>query len=236
MAAIRLLEQTPQMLARRIAKTPLILIPIGTVEWHGDHLPLGVDSLLSVAMCEEIAQRTGCVVAPLLSCGICRDLQPAHGFYGTVDTIREQTLASLIADLLNGYARLGFRKAIVFSGHFETEHYSAIMEGIRQAASIEGRFLTAIDLLKDKVRELEDVTQTWPYAADHAAEWETSVMLDYYPTLVHMEKAPETIELDRPGLPEYIRRRYPRRASQAYGRKIRRAVVAAGVKLVKQMF
>src|SRR5512132_4301107 len=116
MKVIKLLEQSPQMLTRKVSKKPLILIPVGTVEWHADHLPLGVDSLLSVAMCEEISHRTGCIVAPLLSCGICRDLQPERGFYGTVDTIREGTLTGLITDVLNGYAKMGFRKAILFSG------------------------------------------------------------------------------------------------------------------------
>jgi creatinine amidohydrolase len=171
MKTIRLLEQSPQDLARRVMKRPLILIPIGTVEWHADHLPLGVDSLLSVAICEEISHRTGCSVAPLLSYGICRDLQPERGFFGTVDTIREETLSSLVTDLLPGYAKMGFRKAILFSGHFETEHFSAITAGITKATSIQSLFLTALDLLKDKVQERKDVTRTWPYAGDHAAEW-----------------------------------------------------------------
>ena len=235
MKPIRLLEQSPRDLAKRAVKKPLILIPIGTVEWHANHLPLGVDSLLSVAICEEISQRTGCIVAPLLSCGICRDLQPERGFFGTVDTIQEETLSGLVADLLQGYAKLGFQKAILFSGHFESEHFTAIQDGMQRVPSIQSTFLTALDLSKDRVRDLKDVTLTWPYAGDHAAEWETSMMLGYYPGLVHMEKAPPTIELDMPGLPEYIRRRYPRRATREYGRKLRRALVADAVTFVKQM-
>jgi creatinine amidohydrolase len=235
MKTIRLLEQSPPDILRRVAKKPLILIPIGTVEWHADHLPLGVDSLLSVAICEEISLRTGCIVAPLLSYGICRDLPPESGYFGTVDTIREYTLSNLVADLLQGYAKMGFQQAVLFSGHFETEHFSAIAEGIKKITSIQGTFLTAFDFIKNKVKELEDVTLTWPYAGDHAAEWETSMMLDFYPGLVHMENAPETIELDMPGLPEYIRRRYPRRASREYGRKLHQAVLAGGVKMVKKM-
>jgi creatinine amidohydrolase len=80
MNTLRLLEQSPKELARIVEEKPLLFIPIGTIEWHADHLPLGVDSLLSVAFCEEISARTGCIVAPLLSCGICRDLQPERGF------------------------------------------------------------------------------------------------------------------------------------------------------------
>ena len=52
MKAIRLIEQSPKALKQIIVEKPLLLIPIGTVEWHADHLPLGVDSLLSVALCE----------------------------------------------------------------------------------------------------------------------------------------------------------------------------------------
>lgn len=235
MKIIRLLELSPKELLRRVSQKPLMLIPIGTVEWHADHLPLGVDSLLSVAICDDISLRTGCIVAPLLSYGICRDLPPERGYFGTVDTIREKTLTSLVADLLQGYGKMGFQKAVLFSGHFEMEHYSAILEGIKQVASIQGTFLTAFDFLKDKVRELEDVSITWPYAGDHAAEWETSLMLEYFPGLVHMQSAPETIELDMPGLPAYIHKRYPRRASPEYGRKLRRAVVAGGAAVVRKM-
>lgn len=230
----RLLELAPRELSRIVAKKPLILVPIGTVEWHADHLPLGVDSLLSVAICEDIARRTGCIVAPLFSCGVCRDLQPERGFYGTVDTIREQTLSDLVTDVLKGYAKMGFRKAVLFSGHFETEHFSAISEGMSRAGSIQSVFLTALDLLKYKVREFDDVTRTWPFAGDHAAEWETSIMLEYFPDLVDMNKAPETIELDMPGLPEYIRRRYPRRAIREYGQKLRRAVVSSWARMIRK--
>lgn len=235
MKIIRLLEQTPQHIARRVATKPVILIPVGTVEWHATHLPLGVDSLLSIAICEGLSARTGCIVAPLISSGVCRDLQPEHGFFGTVDTIRERTLSSLVTDLLQGYAKMGFKKAVLYSGHFETEHFSAITKGITNATSMAGIFLTALDLLKNRVRELGDVTRTWPYAGDHAAEWETSLMLYLYPELVHMEKAPETIELDMQGLPEYIRKRFPRRAGREYGKKLHRAILASGVGFIKHL-
>jgi hypothetical protein len=60
-------------------------------------------------------------------------------------------------------------------------------------------------------------------------------MLAYFPKLVQMEKAPPTIELDMPGLPDYIRKRYPRRASLAYGNKLRRAIIRGGVERINDM-
>ena len=235
MKTVRLLELSPGELSRRIIKKPLILVPIGTVEWHAAHLPLGVDSLLAQAIAEDISGRTGCVVAPLLPCGICRDLQPERGYFGTLDTVREGTLSGLVADLLLGYAKLGFRQAVFLSGHFEQEHYAAVMQGIHEVPSIKGAFLTAFDFLQGQVRELPDVRLTWPYAGDHAAEFETSLMLAYFPQLVHMNKAPRTVELDMAGLPEYLRIRYPRRASRDYGLKLRRALVTGGVQAVHKL-
>ena len=235
MKPIRLLELTPKALQTITAENPLILIPIGTVEWHADHLPLGVDSLLARAFCEEISARTGTVVAPLLTCGICRDLDPQRGFFGTVNSVRESTLSALITDLLEGYAGQGFKKGIIFSGHFETEHYNPIIEGINVAKSIQGIFMSELDLVKGHEQELEDVTLTWPFAGDHAAEMETSTMLAFFPRLVHMKDAPEIVELDMPGLPEYIRKRYPRRASRAYGRKLKRVMIQQGVEIIQKL-
>jgi creatinine amidohydrolase len=232
---VKLLELSPHALARRIERMSLVLIPLGTVEWHAAHLPLGVDSLLAQAMGEDISSRTGCVLAPLLSCGICRDLTPRNGYFGTLDTVREGTLSSLVADLLNGYAKMGFRRAIVLSGHFEQEHYAAVMKGIREVPTIQGVFLTAFDFLKDQVQELPDARLTWPYAGDHAAEFETSLMLAYFPELVHMNKAPRTVELDMEGLPEYLRVRFPRRASRDFGLKLRRALIAGSVQAVNEL-
>jgi Uncharacterized protein, putative amidase len=72
------------------AEKPLILIPIGTIEWHSSHLPLGVDTLITEKVCEEISSGTGVVVAPTLACGISRNLKPEEGYFGTVDTISEE--------------------------------------------------------------------------------------------------------------------------------------------------
>ncbi|HEC22689.1 MAG TPA: creatininase family protein [Chloroflexi bacterium] len=230
-----LAEFRPSELRAYLAKYPLALVPIGTIEWHADHLPLGVDGLLSRSICEELARETGCVIAPPIWYGVCRDLSPEDGYYGTIATISEKTLESLIADVLNGLAGLGFRAALLFSGHFETEHFDAIQRGIEQARGIEAYFLTEVHLLEDKVQTGEDVEETWHFAGDHAAEFETSLMQHYHPDLVEMSQAPETIELTMEGLPPYLHRRYPRRASAAYGAQLREEILRAGTKKIRDL-
>jgi creatinine amidohydrolase len=224
-----LAELRPPELQERIAQVPLILVPIGTIEWHADHLPVGVDGLLSTAICRELAERTGCLVAPPIWFGVCRDLPPEAGYYGTIATISEQTLESLVADLLVGLARLGFRRAVLVSGHFEMEHYGAIQRGIERAAgAIQAQFMMEGNLVEDKVEEHASVEDTWPFAGDHAAEFETSLMQHRYPDLVDMASAPQTIELPMEGIPPYIRKRYPRRASAEYGALLHDEIVRAG--------
>jgi len=235
MQPVRLAELNPKTLKTVVTKKPLLLIPIGTTEWHADHLPLGVDSYLSQATCDEVSARTGCAVAPLLSCGISRNLKPEKGYYGTVDTISKQTLTSLLKELLDGYAKMGFKTAVIFTGHGETEHWEAINKAIEKTNKINTIMLSAYDFSKDVIKEMDNVEKTWPFALDHAAEWETSMMLYYHPKLVHMENAPEMVELDMPGIPAYIRKRYPRRANLAYGKKLAKAVTAGGVKMINEI-
>ena len=235
MEPIRLAEIKPHELKKIASKKPLILIPIGTTEWHANHLPLGVDSLLSLAICDDISARTGCVVAPLLSYGISSNLKPEKGYFGTVDTINVETLTALLVDLGQGYVKMGFKEVVLLTGHGETDHWEAINSAISRSKEIEMVMLSAYDFIKDDIQELDDIEKTWPFAPDHAAEWETSMMLHYYPELVDMSSAPETIELDMPGIPEYLHRRFPRRASQSYGLKLVRAVISGGVKMINQL-
>ncbi|MDK2982062.1 MAG: creatinine amidohydrolase [Chloroflexota bacterium] len=218
-----------------VAEKPLILIPVGTIEWHSSHLPLGVDTLITESVCEDISRGTGVVVAPTLSCGISRNLQPEAGYFGTVDTVAESTLANLIAELLRGYAKMGFKKAILMSGHFENEHYAAIKAGIEQVTEVQGIFMMPPDFCEEYIEDLGDVSLTWPYASDHAAEWETSMMLHYYPELVDMDAAPEAVELPMEGIPSYIRKRYPRRATREYGQKLVDAILPNGIKKINEL-
>ncbi len=217
------------------AQKSLILIPIGTIEWHAGHLPLGVDTLITEKVCEEISSGTGVIVAPTLACGISRNLKPEEGYFGTVDTVSEDTLADLIAELLRGYAKMGFKKAILMSGHYENEHYNAIMAGIGKVTEIKGYLMFPPQFCEEYIEELGDVSLTWPYAGDHAAEWETSMMLYCFPETVDMDSAPETVELPMPGIPEYIRKRYPRRASREYGQKLVEAIIPNGIKKINEM-
>lgn len=235
MQAVYLNHLKPQEIKTISQEKPLILIPLGTTEWHADHLPVGVDHLLSTSICEELSEQTGCVIAPPLVTGICRNLIIEAGYFGTVETIRNSTLTDVLVDLGNGYAKLGFKIAVILTGHFENDHWAAIEKAINTLTGIRMLMLGAYDFTADRVQELDSVEETWPFATDHAAEWETSMMLHYYPDLVDMAKAPETIVLPMEDIPAYIHTRYPRRATREYGAQLAAATTQGGVRMINDL-
>lgn len=90
-----------------------IIIPVGSTEQHGAHLPLATDSLHTVAIVERVAERLPALVAPLMPVG-----RADHhmAFPGTI-TVRHETLHAVLADWCDSFFRHGFRRVLVYSGH-----------------------------------------------------------------------------------------------------------------------
>src|SRR5919198_6655729 len=104
---MRLVELTsPQLdkLADSVA-----LWPVGAIEPHGPHAPLGTDTLISVGMCERAAARLeNAVVLPALPFGVTRY---AAAFPGAIG-ISERTLRAMVLDVAESVARNGFRRLV----------------------------------------------------------------------------------------------------------------------------
>ena len=62
-------ELRPQEFSDRLAKAPIAYLPLGTLEWHGLHLPLGADGLQSGGFFQILARRVGGIVLPMLFVG-----------------------------------------------------------------------------------------------------------------------------------------------------------------------
>ena len=89
-------------------KKPPILVPVGSIEQHGPHLPLATDSLIPAAICREVAARTGAVVAATLSYGARSTPRSGGGqhFCGTT-SLDASTLIRQVRDLVREFARHG---------------------------------------------------------------------------------------------------------------------------------
>jgi len=100
----------------------VVIIPIGSVEEHGDHLPLCTDSLQPEYVALETAKKTKCLVAPPLRYGVCNS---TRNFPGTI-SIGFESLYRIIHDILKEFIRNGFTRILVLSGHAGQAHMAAL--------------------------------------------------------------------------------------------------------------
>lgn len=146
---------------------PLLLVPIGSCEQHGPHLPLATDTIIASALCDRVASRVaGTVVAPPLTVTASGE---HAGFAGTLSigtTITTQVLVELArsADWASGL--------VLINGHGGNRR--AVDDAV-STVSGEGRHIVA----------------WWPHIPDgdaHAGRTETSLMLAIRPDLVRRDR------------------------------------------------
>ena len=100
----------------------VIIIPCGSVEEHGTHLPLCTDSLQAEYVALEVARKAGCFVAPPLRYGVCNS---TRNFPGTI-TISFDSLRGIMADILEEFIRNDFKRLLILTGHAGRSHMTAL--------------------------------------------------------------------------------------------------------------
>jgi creatinine amidohydrolase len=172
----------PGELEAAVRMCPLALAPVGTLEWHGRHLPLGLDALKAHAICLRIAEKSGGVVLPpnYFSCGGM--LFPWTFRYdpGTVFRIIHQTLRRL--------KKHGFKIIFIITGHYPVHHVLLLMAAAEM-------FMAFNDAVAVALPEFSMAGGTG-YNGDHAAKWETSLMMELFPDLVDADELSKFDGLD----------------------------------------
>jgi creatinine amidohydrolase len=179
-----------------------LLLPTGSVEYHGPHLPLGVDTVLTQELCRRVALRIDAVIAPALAYGPT-GYAVSGPDQGTVDVSTER-FGRHAKDVLTSLWDIGFRWIIVVQHHQQLDGPEAL--AIRQAAS-EVIFERALQergpgwwgrAPMDPGDNAFQRIQLWPSVlppadqivrlADHAGFYETALMLGCAPELVALER------------------------------------------------
>lgn len=149
-----------------------VILPVGSIEAHGPHLPLGTDLFTIYEICKRVIKKVEVFLAPPLYFGLCRSTRDIPGTL----SLRGESLKGLLFDLLESLYRQGLRSFVILSGHAGGTHNAFLVDTaetfIEKFPS--SRFFVAdiISLLKDILRELGI-----PERDSHAGEWETSLML-----------------------------------------------------------
>lgn len=165
-----------------IAAQKVVILPVGTVEDHGPHLPLDTDNYLVTAVCEEAARRSEgqALVMPTVQYGF----NEHHiDFPGTI-AIDLDHMIDYCLDITKSVARHGFQKILVVSGHGSN---TALCDLVARKTVIDTGALAASFMYKVLGHEVE--AQVIETPASHACEWETSLYLHVDGERVQTEKA-----------------------------------------------
>lgn len=183
---------------RLVEEDAIALLPVGAVEQHGPHLPLGADALLATEMARRAAEQVGGIVAPTLSYGYKSQPRTGGGnhFCGTT-SLDGANLAMVVHDVIKELGRHGAKKVAVIDGHFENQMF--LTEGVDLALR-DLRYDGITDLKVLKMRYCETIKpktlqRIFPRGfpgldLEHAGVLETSMLLYLFPHLVEMDKMP----------------------------------------------
>jgi creatinine amidohydrolase len=171
----RYAELRPDQLVGRLEAYPVAIAPWGALEWHGPHLPFGLDGLVAKAFCERLAGRTGAVLLPTTYLPITT-LPHRHSISIRADVVREAWL-----DLFRELGRAGFRLVCLVSGHYAQGHEIVLA----QTAEVVTRGGGPLVLAGTPLALLQDSD-----LLDHAGRWETSQLLWARPELVDLDALP----------------------------------------------
>lgn len=159
---------------------PTIVLPIGSTEQHGPHLPLGVDGYQAKDIAEGIAESAEVLAAPPIWYG---DAQHHMAFPGTI-TLSSETVISMLKDVYRSFAAHGIENVLTVNGH-RLANLPAIEIASKQIKEEHpDLFFSTVDLVRIGVRIHNELRDGDPEDGMHAGEFETSFMLHKYPDLV----------------------------------------------------
>lgn len=184
-------EMTWPEFKEAIEKKPVI-IPVGSLEQHGYHLPLHTDVIIAEKLAGLLAGRIDAIVAPAVNYGY--KSQPNSGggplFPGTID-LNGETLLYFLKDIICEFAKDGVKEIFVCNGHFENEAF--LVEAVDLATQEYPNTNVILaswwdHIKKDVVEKVFDEVEFPGWALEHAAIVESSLMMYFEPTLVHMDR------------------------------------------------
>ena len=110
---MQLAEMTMTEFKENLKKTQTVLIPFGSIEEHGGHLPLHTDALIVEEVLKQVVQRQAAFLAPAIFYGVCTSTRDHPG---TI-SIRPETLRRLTRDIVEELYKKGLRNFFLISGH-----------------------------------------------------------------------------------------------------------------------
>jgi creatinine amidohydrolase len=189
---LRIKEMRPGEIVDVIDADPRLIVPVGTCEQHGPHLPLGCDTIIVERLADDLSAEFGVLRAPTLEYGV--NVESERRFAGNA-SLRKKTLHRALNDLLDTWESTGIREFILLTAHEHDPHLEAL-----STVTTSGARVRVVDIFGMALRDLLE-GQTEPM---HGDEVDTSLILYIAPELVRMELA-EDYMMSRDELRRYRR-------------------------------
>lgn len=203
MAKVRYQEMLPHEIVAAREACPIAYVPIGGVEWHGEHLAVGNDTLKADILAVRCAEAGGGLAMPALYWGEPREaylmdanaadrelinekmhLPPenfASGYMRRSVHDTDRAYIELLLYICRQLKSLGFRVITFLAGHYPiVRHAKAAVEWFNLEGGAVAWACSGYELVKEEI----------PWAGDHAGKWETSLLMALRPDCVDLEHLP----------------------------------------------
>jgi creatinine amidohydrolase len=199
MRSVRFELLRPGEIIRERARFPVVYLPLGPLEWHSLHLPMGTDPLNAEAVARQVAETTGGVVLPTFFWGTERARPPDKlrnlGFDADAYIVgmdfpdnqlpslyaREETFGVLIREILDQLVSLNYRLIVIVNGHGGKNHLEVLKRLVQEYNSKPAtKVLLSFALPRSSFG-----------AVGHADAIETSVMMALHPDCVDLSQLPD---------------------------------------------
>jgi creatinine amidohydrolase len=189
----RIKDMTPGSVRERLQERPGLVVPVGTTEQHGPHLPLGCDTIIVEHLADDLSAEFGILRAPTVEYGVHA---PAHAFPGGA-SLRRRTLHRVMNELIESWEEgAGVREFVILTAQASDAHLEALSTIRTDQARVQ-----VIDVFSLDFGSLLER----PGAPIQGGELDTSLLLHLAPDVVHMELArdfaitPQMLARYRPG-------------------------------------
>jgi creatinine amidohydrolase/Fe(II)-dependent formamide hydrolase-like protein len=189
----RIKDMTPGSVRERLQERPGLVVPVGTTEQHGPHLPLGCDTIIVERLADDLSAEFGILRAPTVEYGVHA---PAHAFPGGA-SLRRRTLHRVMNELIESWEEgAGVREFVILTAQASDAHLEALSTIRTDQARVQVIDVFGLDFGSLLER---------PGAPIQGGELDTSLLLHLAPEAVHMELArdfavtPQMLARYRPG-------------------------------------
>jgi creatinine amidohydrolase len=186
-------EMTPVAVGELLLRRPTLIVPVGTTEQHGPHLPLGCDTIIVERLADDLSAAFGIIRSPTLEFGVHANSRPFPG--GA--SLRRRTLHRVMNELIESWEEgAGVREFVILTAQASEPHLEALSTIRTGRATVQVFDIFGLDFgpLLDQ-----------PGGPIHGGELDTSLLLYIAPETVRMDLAldfalsPKMLQRYRPG-------------------------------------